>query len=71
VIIWRTSPLTDAVTAPPGTVIHAGSDGLHVATGDGRALALLELQSEGGRPLRTAEFLRGHAVQAGARFANP
>jgi methionyl-tRNA formyltransferase len=69
VIIWRTSPRPDPVSAPPGTVIHAGGDGLHVATGDGRALALLELQSEGGRPLRAAEFLRGHAVQPGARFS--
>ena len=71
IIIWRTSPLPAAMTALPGTVIHAGGDGLHVATGDGRALALLELQSEGGRPLPAADFLRGHAVQAGARFSNP
>jgi methionyl-tRNA formyltransferase len=69
VIIWRTTPLADSVTAAPGTVLQAGSDGLHVATGDGRALALLDLQSEGGRPLRVAEFLRGHAVQPGARFS--
>jgi methionyl-tRNA formyltransferase len=71
IIIWRTSPLSGPVAEPPGTVIHAGSDGLHVATGDGRALALLELQSEGGRPLPAAEFLRGHAIRAGARFGPP
>jgi methionyl-tRNA formyltransferase len=71
VIVWRTSPLPDASTAAPGTVVHTGNDGLHVATGDGRMLALLELQSEGGRPLRAADFLRGHTIQRGARFAGP
>jgi methionyl-tRNA formyltransferase len=70
IIVWRTVPLGYPVAGPPGTVAHAGSDGLHVATGDG-ALALIELQAEGGRALPAAEFLRGHPVQPGARFANP
>jgi len=71
IIVWRALPLPTPVTAPPGTVVHAAGDDLHVAAGDGRALALLELQSEGGRPLRTADFLRGHAVRPGARFSGP
>jgi methionyl-tRNA formyltransferase len=71
VIIWRTSPQAEQVTAPPGTVVRAGPDGVHVATGDGRTLALLELQSEGGRALPVADFLRGHAIQAGSRFSTP
>ena len=71
VIVWRTSPRPEAATAAPGTVLHAGSDGLLVAAGDSRVLALLELQSEGGRALPAADFLRGHALQAGARFAGP
>jgi methionyl-tRNA formyltransferase len=79
IIVWRVSPRpapstalgASPVTAPPGTVVYAAGDELHVAAGDGRALALLELQSEGGRPLRTADFLRGHAVQPGARFSSP
>lgn len=71
VIVWRTSPLREPAAAPPGTVVHAGSDGLHVATGDGTLLALVELQSEGGRPLATADFLRGHSIEPGARFTAP
>jgi methionyl-tRNA formyltransferase len=71
IIIWRALPLPGPATAPPGTVVHAGGDDLHIAAGDGRALALLELQSEGGRPLRTADFVRGHAVRPGARFGGP
>jgi len=70
VIVWRSVPRPDTGAATPGTVLHAGGDGLHVATGDG-ALTLLELQSEGGRPLPVAEFLRGHAIQPGARFTGP
>ena len=52
-------------------MIAAGADGIHVAAGDGTALALLVLQSEGGRPLPAADFLRGHPVAPGARFSGP
>jgi methionyl-tRNA formyltransferase len=51
--------------------VEPDEGGLHVATGDGTALALLDLQSEGGRPLAVADFLRGHDVPAGARFSSP
>jgi methionyl-tRNA formyltransferase len=71
IIVWRTVPLGTPAAAPPGTVVHADAAALQVATGDGTALALLELQSEGGRPLATADFLRGHHVPLGARFSNP
>jgi methionyl-tRNA formyltransferase len=69
IIVWKTSPRDARSDAPPGTVIAAGADGVHVAAGDGRALALLELQPENGRPMRAADFLRGHPVQPGARFS--
>jgi transcription termination factor NusB len=46
-----TSPRAEASTAAPGTVLHAGSDGVFVAAGDGRVLALLALQVRG-RPGR-------------------
>jgi len=71
VIVWRTLPLGYPGPSPAGTVIHADGDGLHVPAGDGGALALLELQSEGGRPLPAADFLRGHPIQPGARFGGP
>ena len=71
IIVWRTVPLGSPAAAPPGTVVHADTAGLHVATGDGTAVALLELQSEGGRPLAIADFLRGHDVPPGARFSSP
>jgi methionyl-tRNA formyltransferase len=68
IIVWRTVPLGGPAAGPPGTIVRADEAGLHVSTGDGTALALLELQSEGGRPLGIADFLRGHDVPVGARF---
>jgi methionyl-tRNA formyltransferase len=77
IIVWRTSPhpsttlgARPVIAATPGTVLRADGDGVVVATGDGQALALLELQAEGGRALRAAEFLRGHPVSAGAHFTS-
>jgi methionyl-tRNA formyltransferase len=70
IIIWRTLPLPQPATAPPGTVMHADADGVQVATGEGQVLALLELQAEGGRALPAADFLRGHPLPPGGRFSS-
>jgi methionyl-tRNA formyltransferase len=75
VIVWRTTldaPAGDApADAAPGTVLTADAEGLTVAAGDRRAIALLELQPEGGRPMRAPDFLRGHPLQPGLRFTGP
>jgi methionyl-tRNA formyltransferase len=47
--------------APPGAVLSRGPGKLVVACGSG-ALDLLEVQLEGGRRLRAAEFLTGHPL---------
>jgi methionyl-tRNA formyltransferase len=54
----------------PGTVLHAGVDGIEVACGQG-SLALTELQRPGGRRVGAAEFLQRGDVAAGSRFAVP
>lgn len=51
--------------AEPGTVI-AVDDAIHVACGDG-AVALLEVQGEGGRRMPAAEFLNGHPIKPGEK----
>jgi methionyl-tRNA formyltransferase len=56
-------------TLAPGTLQRA-SDTLRVATARGW-LALDRLQRAGGRPLDTAELLRGFAIADGARFTPP
>jgi len=53
----------------PGTLQRAG-DGVRVATASGW-LALDRLQRAGGKPLATAEWLRGFAIAGGARFTTP
>jgi methionyl-tRNA formyltransferase len=49
----------------PGDVLD---DNLAIACGD-RAIRILELQRAGKAPMKSAEFLRGTALNAGARFA--
>jgi methionyl-tRNA formyltransferase len=52
----------------PGTLVEAGGDCLMVATGDG-LIRILELQAEGRRPMSARDFLAGHPLKAGQRFA--
>ena len=61
--IWR-ARVTDRPRLAPGEV----ADGLIVGCGEG-ALEILELQRAGGRRIGAPEFLRGHPLPAGARFA--
>jgi methionyl-tRNA formyltransferase len=55
-----------AAALPPGTLCVAGG-GLRIATGAGW-LVPTRLQRAGGRPLDTAEFLRGHPIADGDRL---
>jgi methionyl-tRNA formyltransferase len=61
--ILRVEPAVGA--GVPGTVLD---DQLAVACGAG-AVRILELQRAGKAPMKSAEFLRGTEVKAGARFA--
>ena len=53
--------------APPGTVIPAFDDELHVVTGNG-VLEILELQRSSGKRLQTADFIRGCPIFPGSVF---
>ena len=63
--IWR-ARVRDA-HGEPGAVLSAQEE-VVIACGE-KALAVSELQRAGGRRLSAGEFLRGHPVPAGARFA--
>ena len=41
------------------------SDGLIIACGDGNAVSILELQADGGKRLKTSDYLRGNKIEAG------
>lgn len=53
--------------APPGCAVADGS--LCIACGDGSGVRLKEVLLEGGKRTTEADFLRGHPVKAGDRFA--
>jgi methionyl-tRNA formyltransferase len=63
--IWR-ARVRD-LQGEPGAVLDA-RDEVVIACGE-KALAVSELQRPGGRRLSAREFLRGHPLPAGARFA--
>ena len=47
----------------PGTVLAAGKEGIDLACGGGTALRITELQPDGGKRMKAADFLRGHPIQ--------
>jgi methionyl-tRNA formyltransferase len=69
--VWKAAAAGAAAAgAAPGTILAASfADGLRVACGEGGAVALLNVQLEGKKPLPAAEFLRGHGVAPGTRLS--
>ncbi len=59
--VWEAQPGDEETTAPPGTVLSAGSDGIAVACGQG-VLRLLRVQLPGGRPVSAADFVNAHQL---------
>ncbi len=55
--------------ASPGTVLAARGEELRVAAGRGSVI-IRELQAEGKRPATARDFLAGHRIAPGDRFAS-
>jgi methionyl-tRNA formyltransferase len=53
---------------PPGSVIHVSRDAIYVMAGDGRVLAIAQVQPEGKRPMTVRDFLAGHPLTTGVRL---
>ena len=76
-LIHRTGVAESSSSSPehaparPGQVIEATGGRLVVAAGGGTAVAILEIQPEGGRPLPVRAFLAGRRVVPGAIFGEP
>lgn len=51
-----------------GEVVNA--DSFTVACGDGNGVTILELQAEGGKRLKTSDYLRGNRLEAGIILTN-
>jgi methionyl-tRNA formyltransferase len=69
-LIHRVGCLPDQPSAPPGTVIRASGEDLHIAAGEG-VVAVLQIQPEGRNLLRAGEFLRGYRLRVGDQFGTP
>src|SRR5712692_4617937 len=70
-IIWKVTPeWIERLTFPPGQIIEARGDRLIIACGDGTALRVSQLQTEGGRRLRARDFLNGAHLKMG-EFLGP
>ena len=71
-LIHRTAVIETAnsTVAPgaPGAVLEAHGDRFVVAAGSAAAVAILEIQPEGRRPLAARAFLAGHPLAAGTVF---
>ena len=65
--LWSACAQLVTSTGTPGQVLLVDADGIHVQTGEG-VLLIAELQRPGGKRLPTAEFLRGHSIEAGQVF---
>ena len=63
-----THEVAQALLGQPGTTIEADGDRLIIATGDG-LLRIVEIQAEGKRPMNVRDFLAGHRLTPGDRFA--
>lgn len=72
VIVLRTSVGAQAIgpsrDARPGQVVAVSREAIVVAAGDGRPLALLQVQAEGRRAVNAREFAAGTRLQPGVRF---
>jgi methionyl-tRNA formyltransferase len=64
--IWSAESLEASSTAPPGTVLATGPDGIDVATGKG-LLRIVTLQPPGSRPMDARAYLNAHSL-SGQRF---
>jgi methionyl-tRNA formyltransferase len=67
-ILLRSQVESRHTSEAPGTVVDTSGGVLRVATGQG-CLGITELQPEGRRAMNARDYLAGHPIQPGARFA--
>ena len=60
--VFSTSVLGETTGKAPGTVLQADKKGLKIACGEGTVLQINELQADGGKRMKSADYLRGHPI---------
>ena len=63
--VFSTAVLDTHTDAAPGTVLAAGKEGIQLACGGGTVLCIDELQADGGKRMKAADYLRGHPIPVG------
>ena len=62
------SEIAEIPSCPAGNVVN--DNDLTIACGDGRGVKILEVQSEGGKRMKTADFLNGTKLRRGMVFTD-
>lgn len=60
--VFSTAVLDVHTNANPGTILEAGKRGIVVACGGSTVLCIQELQPDGGKRMKSADYLRGHPI---------
>lgn len=61
--LHRVIPMEKTTGSAPGTLLALTKSGLEVACGGGGVVCVTELQAEGGKRMRTADYFRGHPIE--------
>ena len=60
--VFSTDIPIQTTDAAPGTILEAGKRGIDIACGGGTVLHIDELQADGGKRMKAADYLRGHPL---------
>ena len=60
--VFSTDIPLQTTDAAPGTILEAGKRGIDIACGGGTVLHIDELQADGGKRMKAADYLRGHPL---------
>ena len=60
--VFSTAVMKRNTDASPGTILAADKNGIQVACGGGTVLRIDELQADGGKRMKSADYLRGHPI---------
>ncbi len=61
--IYRVEPTGRETEAAPGTLLASTKKGLEIACGSGEILLITELQAQGGKRMKAADYFRGHPIE--------
>ena len=60
--VFAVKPLDKTTEKAPGTPVAVTKKGLEMACGGGNVLLVEEVQAQGGKRMRCADYLRGHPI---------